>query len=430
MALRFPSITFSNRWSMVIENPMLKIKRKTKLPSAVAARASRKKGFRQFVFAAVTVAISLCLVEVGGALIEKLSPGVAPPAGILVSDPVFHHRWQPNMQYQDGFRSVPYLLRTNGQRWVEDHDVPQQKPPGVYRIFFLGDSNTQGVVAPEHKMVKLVEKKLNEALGGRRLRVETINTGTSSFSIFQYYLLVRYVLPDFSPDLVVIDVDMTDVPNDFFYRRFAKYDERGDPIAVDSGNSPNRSKKGYRLTPFGTVELSPMENLRLRLHEWSAAFRILERALAVLRPPAPATAVRTHDNSGEETHADWLATSWTPEIRANVEFSMNLLGKAIDLLRARRVRVIVTGVPHYPQFTGSWSVEPHTALRQATLAHGGIFFDTYEALRPIMANSLLTDYYWSNDDTHFNIAGNAAWADALAQFILSQRENLFRDLRN
>ena len=47
----------------------------------------------------------------------------------------------------------------------------------MFRVFFgHSDSTTQGVVAPEDKMVEIVERQTNVRLGGRSNRVEAINT--------------------------------------------------------------------------------------------------------------------------------------------------------------------------------------------------------------------------------------------------------------
>jgi hypothetical protein len=271
----------------------------------------------------------------------------------------------------------------------------------------------------EHKMVRIVERRLNEALGGRP-RVEAINTGTSSWSIFQYYLLARHVLPAFAPDLVVIDVDMTDVPNDAFYRRYAQFDEIGDPVAIDP-SAVDEAGHGYRLTPFGARPITRMERVSIELHRNVAIFRWMERAMARLRPRAELVNLLMPD---DEPEANWLDPEWTPQTRASVEASMDLLGKAIDLLHARGVKVLVTGVPGYDQYKGQWSLEPHRVLRETAARHGAVFLDSFQALKPAIQGTAQTAYYWDNDPTHFNVEGNALWAKAQVEAILANRVQL------
>jgi len=146
--------------------------------ATVTARALRRSAIP-----ALAILLPLTAIEGAARLGEKASPPpLAPAVGnqILVTDPVFHHRWQANLSVRSDDRSVPYVVYTNGQRWVEAREVPAVKPPGTYRIFYVGDSSTEGVVMAERKMVRLVERKLNASLWGRP-HVETINTGTSSW---------------------------------------------------------------------------------------------------------------------------------------------------------------------------------------------------------------------------------------------------------
>ena len=130
--------------------------------------------------------------------------------GNLIPDVLLHHKWRPNVRRPaDG-------VVINSQSWSETYDVERRKPASVFRIFFLGDSTTWGHALHERKMVKLVERELNDAYRGRGVRFEAINTGTSSYSNFQYYLLSKEVLPAYAPDLVVLDVDVSELPNDYY----------------------------------------------------------------------------------------------------------------------------------------------------------------------------------------------------------------------
>jgi lysophospholipase L1-like esterase len=380
------------------------------------------RAFRRSAIPALAILLPLALIEGAARLGERASPPPLAPTvgnGILVTDPVFHHRWQAHLSVRSDYRSVPYVVYTNGQRWVEAREVPEVKPRGTYRIFYVGDSSTEGVVMAEHKMVRLVERKLNAALGGRP-HVETINTGTSSWSIFQYYLLSRYVLPGFSPDLVVFDVDMTDVSNDAFYRRLARFDENGDPVAVDP-SATDRTGRAYRLTPFGAVAITPLERFGIGFHDRLATFRWMERGLARVRPPEPLVDPQTEAAGGD---ANWLEAEWTSGTQASVRYSTDLLGKAIDLLRARGIKVLVTGVPSYPQYTGDWSAAPHRALEEMAVRHGALFLDSFRALQPAIHGTPQTAYYWDNDPTHFNVEGNALWAEAQIDVLLAHRAQL------
>ena len=124
----------------------------------------------------------------------------------IIPDNFLHHRLAPNLSKFDDVRDPGYVLRTNAQSWMEKYSVDKKPAKNTFRIFYLGDSNTQGTVDFGYKMVDLVEQKLNMHYQDSGVHFEVINTGTSSYSILQYYLLSKIVPPHCPPDLVVINV--------------------------------------------------------------------------------------------------------------------------------------------------------------------------------------------------------------------------------
>jgi hypothetical protein len=116
----------------------------------------------------------------------------------------------------------PYTLRFNAQSWVETDDVELEKPTGTCRIFYVGDSFTEGAVPMEQSVPSLVEKHLNET---------------------------------YSPDLIVINVDMTDTFDDWEYRENLMLDDEGSPWAVPPGSVYDRV---YIETVFRIIGNSPV----------------------------------------------------------------------------------------------------------------------------------------------------------------------------
>ena len=111
----------------------------------------------------------------------------------------------------------PYLHAYNAQGWLEHDDVPREKPAGTFRIFYLGDSFTAGTLPMDQSVPSRVERALNTLVRDGR-HVEVINTGTESYSPIVYYILYRFVLREYEPNLIVINVDMTDDLNDWIYQ--------------------------------------------------------------------------------------------------------------------------------------------------------------------------------------------------------------------
>jgi hypothetical protein len=50
--------------------------------------------------------------------------------------------------------------------------------------------------------------------------------------------------------------------------------------------------------------------------------------------------------------------------------------------------------------------------------------NSYEALKNKIVGTEVTEYYWSNDPTHFNIKGNQIWAEAQLDMLLDPRNAL------
>jgi lysophospholipase L1-like esterase len=310
---------------------------------------------------------------------------------------------------------------------MEQYSVDQTPAKNTFRIFYLGDSNTQGVVDYGDKMVDLVEQKLNMHYQHSEVRFEVINTGTSSYSILQYYLLSKIIIPPYSPDLVVINVDMTDVVNDCVYRQTSVLDDRFLPKAIKADGT------NLLMTPHGARAIPIPIRFDSFLNHYSAAYRELSRIVRENQDKYFNLVANSHLCA-----IDWLTDPWDDETKKNVEYSMFVLTNTIKLLLEQDISIVVTGVPHFPQYAlgywnmndpdalpphpkhgvGPWSTKPHDYLRLTTESAGGLFLNSFDALKPYMINAKQTDYYYSNDPTHFNVAGNSIWADAQFRFLL------------
>lgn len=361
----------------------------------------RRAGLRR---AALTV-IAVTALELSALGVRSLLDR----AFILQPDPVLHHVWKPSTRFVDRARAVPYTLVVNGQSWIRDHDVARDKPAGVYRVFYLGDSNVQGVVEAELGMVHRVETSLNRAWSGTATRFEVVNTGTTSWSFVQYYLLLKTRLLEYRPDLVVFNIDMTDVSNDVFYRQFARRAPSGEIIGMRTARY-----RRYTLTPEGFVESRWSLPFVDWLAEHSAFADLVDRLVTRIGVP-PRLKRQIVNRQG-----NWLAHDWDADTVAAVERALATVADAVAVARRGGVRVLVTAVPHHPQYTGEWSARPHRRLAVWAQAAGVPYFDAYEALRPLVAGTKVDRYYWSTDPTHFNADGNAIWADAHVTFLLGQ----------
>lgn len=344
----------------------------------------------------------------------------------VIPDKILNHKWKPDSVVEVGAEK-PYTLYVNGQSWVGRRDYPEKKPDNTIRVFYVGDSNTLGVVSTDKKMTTIVENGLKKKIKNKH--IEVINTGTTSWSPSIYYLEIKNHILKYSPDIVVIDVDMTDVRDDFVYRPLTKFDEKGLPIAVSPSDPKNKSL--YRLSPQGVYKISPLQDRLTRLHEFflnnSAFYYHFETSVLSLKQkfkhkyiPPPNIIV-----NDEQKDANWVALTWTKETQKNVDYSLFLLGQTIDLLKEHNIKVIVTGVPLYPQYSGEWSLRPLELLQETTEKHGALYLNSYEELKNTVKKADSDTYYWLEDPTHFNEEGNNVWAQAQLKFLLDSKNELF-----
>ncbi len=336
----------------------------------------------------------------------------------IVSSDVLHHRLRPNLDVVDRRADRPHRLVTNSRSFVEDREIPAIKPQGVYRIFYVGDSNVQGLVDFPDKMVRRVEAELNRAPPPGITRFEVVNAGTSSYSPYPYFALIKHVILGLSPDLIVVNVDMTDCANDALYRRFAVYDAEGtlDRI-VDALET---SRFDYVMVPTGLVRLERPPKAYRWLVEHSALAYYVDKIVTRSR----VRRALGNLDSTLDRDADWLAWEWTPAVEASVGRLTDMLANIARLAQANGVKIAFTGVPHLPQYDGRWSPRPFEALAEFARKTGVPYFDGYAAIRDRAPPAGPASLYFKTDDTHFNAAGNRVWAEAQIAFLRDPRWNL------
>lgn len=178
--------------------------------------------------AGITMIVTYLVVDLaaGFILIKPLSP-------TLVPDEYRHHRFVPNSFSKIEQRDFSYVQRVNnvGIRGV---DITVEKPQDVYRILMLGDSFTMGKGVEDDETASfLVEQYLNAGESGcDSMTVQVLNGGVDSYApILSYIQLTRDLAP-LQPDLVVLNLDVSDLVQETAYRTEAVYGPDGEIVAV------------------------------------------------------------------------------------------------------------------------------------------------------------------------------------------------------
>jgi hypothetical protein len=177
-------------------------------------------------FASIVVSYLVLDIAAGWILIGPLS---AP----MVPDPYRHHAMVPDSQAEIRQRDFAYIQHIN-RLGLRGRETTVEKPAGTRRILMLGDSFTMGKGVEENETFSvLVESALQEKLaacGGGS--VEVLNAGNDSYAPILEYLYFDRELARLAPDLVVLNLDNSDLIQEAAYRRQAVRDQKGAIVAV------------------------------------------------------------------------------------------------------------------------------------------------------------------------------------------------------
>jgi len=178
--------------------------------------------------AAFSMAMAYVVIDVvaGQLLIKPLSPP-------LVPDEHRHHRLVPNSNAEFRQPDFHYVQRVNNLG-LRGPDTAMEKPPGTYRIVMLGDSFTMGKgVEDDQTFTALLGASLGTriaACGGPA--IEVLNGGVDSYAPILSYIQLKREIAPLRPDLVVLNLDVSDLLQETVYRKQAIFDGSGDIVAV------------------------------------------------------------------------------------------------------------------------------------------------------------------------------------------------------
>lgn len=176
----------------------------------------------------VSTVVAYVVIDVvaGWLLIEPLSPP-------LVPDEYRHHRLVPDSRAEFRQQDFAYVQRVNNLG-LRGADTTKEKPAGTYRIVMLGDSFTMGKgVEDDETFSVLLQQSLRQKLqqcNGRQ--VEVLNAGVDSYAPVLSFIQLKRDLTPLQPDLVFLNLDVSDLTQESAYRRQAVRDDHGEIVAV------------------------------------------------------------------------------------------------------------------------------------------------------------------------------------------------------
>lgn len=334
----------------------------------------------------------------------------------MIEDSLLNHTWKPNSEFRhdvwSAFGIPAFTHKYNSDAFIAERDLEILKDKNAYRIFFLGDSFTEGIAPMEKSMPNQVQALLTDDFLAKGKKLEVINAGTSSYAPTLYYLQLKYKILKYKPDMLVISVDMTDVFDDFLYSHCLELDSEKLPISCSAGA---HFFVDHERTAYGIRQKYKLEKLLLEVSEYSYLADFLKRILAGL--------LNHRFTTSQELPGifDWSADNWDQITQNSVDRSIAILGQLIDLAKAHNIKVILTLVPHLQNFEGRWSERPFAVIQDLAISKAVLYFDSFAALKSKFAAQRAESYFIPRD-MHFNEKGYGAWAEGLAEFLKSSIE--------
>ena len=110
-------------------------------------------------------------------------------------------RVRPNNEFYHESIDGRWRFQTNAQGYRNEEDFSYEKPDGVFRVFVVGDSHTQGY---EVDQAETYSASLEKALEARGMKVQVINGGVSGFSNAEELVLLENEGLRYDIDLAVV----------------------------------------------------------------------------------------------------------------------------------------------------------------------------------------------------------------------------------
>jgi hypothetical protein len=321
---------------------------------------------------------------------------------------VLNHKPEPENQnlciYGDltGF-SYKRSYDANGIRI--DDTAPQTDCRNPISVLFLGDSFMEGYDRKNTLPYHVAKYFKTE----RDVCLKSYNAGYTSYSPAIFIPQAKKLLPIVRPDYIVVDVDETDLYDDFArYRGLIVRNERGQNV-------------GVRVSPIGhECSIGLIEARQHRLYLMRFVAKLWQSFVHI-----PSVIKKNQSDlvlfSYSKDHSPDLEQKYSEALSS---FRQNLQELA-DVLKDYTKdgsRVLFIYHPHLehlkPDATGHvWNDLVSSSVQQTCAANNFLFFNATETLKQQFGPHP-ENFYW-NGDMHYNFEGLEKYSAAVAAFMAS-----------
>lgn len=293
----------------------------------------------------------------------------------------------------------------NGIR-ITDDTAQQAECDNPVSVLFLGDSFMEGYddknTLPYH-VAKYFKTERGTCL-------KTYNAGYTSYSPAIFVPQAKKLLPLLRPDYIVVDVDETDLYDDFArYRGLIVRNERGQNVGVKASPIGRECSTGLM-----EARKHPLYLMRFAAKLWHTFVHM------------PAVV--------EKNRSDFTLFSYSQDQDADLErkyaepllsFRNNLheLAEVLKDYAGDGSRVLFISHPHLEHLKADakgrlWNNLVSSSVQKVCVANNFLFFNATEALKK-RSGSRPERFYWGGNDMHFSHEGLAEYSAAVAAFMAS-----------
>ena len=317
-------------------------------------------------------------------------------AAQYIADPTWDHMAAPSLRLRhhvlDRARfPEAFLYETNSDGLRHPVDLAVPKPPGLTRIFVMGDSFTEGYY-PEDTVAGTLARRLAASTPADSF--EVVNAGVSSHSPLVHYLRLKHQLLGLQPDAIVLNIDHTDVFDDYWRARpRTTFAADGEPLA--SGGAVrwhNRALEWVKRRSYLARVASWVVQARGAMHHDTAARRFFDH--------------------------HWKLPPESDDWQREVGFCLDQIVRIIRLCRERGIDLVITIYPHRQHFRADegarlWHREFERRLERLAADEHVAFFSAFDGIRDALARG--EPVYWDTD-MHFTPIGQRIWSGLVSEF--------------
>lgn len=311
-----------------------------------------------------------------------------------------------NPSMYGGFNGFEYIFYydSNG---IRENRLRSNDESGnnAIRILFMGDSFIQGYddknTVPQHVWVYFKKKGIGTNI---------YNAGFMSYSPAIFIPQSKQIIPKLKPDFVVVDIDETDLGDDFIrYQKLIVRDDYGKNIAVKF--SPLFYENYYG---FLKIKQQPLFIIRLMQSLYHTKIYM----------PAYKKHYR-NDNRGILDFSRDKSGNAQGKYQKEIDFFRRNVGELaetlIDLMDDRG-RILFLYHPHLQHLKSdsdgrSWNCFVSNTIKEVAETYDIAFYDASNDLR-IQFKGNPQEFYW-NKNIHFNFKGLKLYGELVAQRLLS-----------